>query len=72
MFLKNGIVAAVSSSHVDVRQSIGLPSNPPVLIKRSSATCCHGGRTVDKTLIGPLAGKLLLIVKLSQKPLLAL
>ena len=66
MFLKNGIVAAVSSSHVDVRQSIGLPSNPPVLIKRSSITCFHDGGTVDKVLIGPPAGKLLLIVKLSH------
>ena len=71
MFLKNGIVAAVSSSHADARQSIGLPSNPPVLHQSFQVVDDHDAGTVDKFLIGPSIGKLWLIVKVYCRVLAA-
>ena len=46
--------------------TIGLPSNPPVLCRSFLITGYHDDGMINTILIGPPAGKLLLIVKVSH------
>ena len=67
MFRKNVVVAAANTAAtLTLGNTIGLPSNPPVLRLSIHITGYRDDGTIDIILIGPPVSKLLLIVKVSH------